>query len=106
VGAALDGAVIGVVNFAEVAGGLARGGNSPEQVREVLTALACVVIPADEEMAIEAGLMRAQSDRAGLSLGDRFCLALGRRLRAPVLTADRQWARIADLVGVNLDLIR
>jgi ribonuclease VapC len=71
VAAALDGAVVSAVNFAEVAGGLARGGNSPERVRAVLQAL-----------------------------------ALGRRLRAPVMTADRQWALIADKVGVKVEVIR
>jgi PIN domain nuclease of toxin-antitoxin system len=106
VASALDGAVVSAVNFAEVAGGLARSGNSPERVRAALQALACAVIPADEEMAIDAGLMRALTDRAGLSLGDRFCLALGRRLRAPVMTADRQWTLVADYVGVTVELIR
>ena len=105
VAAALDSAVISAVNFAEVAGGLARGGAGPERVLAVLQTLACLVIPADEDMAVEAGLMRALTDRAGLSLGDRFCLALGRRLRAPVLTADRQWALIADAVGVRVEMI-
>ena len=106
VAAALDSAVISAVNFAEVASGLARSGAGPERVREVLQTLACPVIPADEEMAVEAGLMRPLTDRAGLSLGDRFCLALARRLRAPVLTADRHWALIADDVGVKVELIR
>ena len=106
VAAVLDHAVVSAVNFAEVAGGLARGGNSPERVRAVLQALACTVIPADEEMAIDVGLMRTLTDRAGLSLGDQFCLALGRRLRASVLTADRQWALIADDVGVKVEMIR
>ena len=99
VAAAVDSAVISAVNFAEVVGGVAPRGNSAEQVRAILEALACTVVPADEEMAIDAGLMRALTDRAGLSLGDRFCLALGRRLRAAVLTADRQWALVADEVG-------
>ena len=106
VAATLEDGVVSAVNFAEVAGGLARRGNSPERVRAVLAALACAVIPADEEMAVDAGLMRALTNRAGLSLGDRFCLALGRRLRAPVLTTDRQWALIADDVGVKVEVIR
>jgi PIN domain nuclease of toxin-antitoxin system len=49
--------------------------------------------------------MRARTDRAGLSLGDRFCLALGRRLRAPIMTAHRQWALIADEVGVKVEMV-
>lgn len=106
VAAVLDSGVVSAVNFAEVAAGVARGGNNPERVRALLTALACTVMPADEEMAIDVGLMRAVTDRVGLSLADRFCLALGRRLRAPVLTADRQWALIADEAGVNVEVIR
>lgn len=106
VAAALDFAVVSAVNYAEVAGGLSRGANSPQRVRAILQTLGCTVVPADEEMAIDAGLMRALTDRAGLSLGDRFCLALSRRLRAPTLTADRQWTLIADDVGVKVELIR
>ena len=106
VAAAFGYALVSAVNFAEVAGGVARRGNSPERVCAVLQTLACTVVPADEEMAIDVGLMRALTDRAGLSLGDRFCLALGRRLRAPVLTTDRQWALIADDVGVKVEVIR
>ena len=30
--------------------------------------------------------------KAGLSLGDRICLALGEQLDLPVFTADRAWA--------------
>jgi PIN domain nuclease of toxin-antitoxin system len=30
----------------------------------------------------------------GLSLGDRACLALGRRLKLPVLTADQIWKKV------------
>lgn len=106
VAAALDSGVVSAVNFAEVTAGIARGGNSPEQVRAALDALACTVIPADEELAVEVGLMRALTDRARLSLGDRFCLALGRRLRAPVLTTDRQWALVAEDVGVRVEVLR
>jgi PIN domain nuclease of toxin-antitoxin system len=87
--------------------GLARGGNSPERVRAVLLALACTVVPADEEMAIDAGLMRALTDRAGLSLSDSFCLALCRCLRPPpVADPDRHWMLIAGDVGVKVEVIR
>jgi ribonuclease VapC len=41
---------------------------------------------------------------AGLSLGDRACLALGLQQGLPVLTADHQWAK-AD-VGVKVEMIR
>jgi len=106
VASAVPEGVISAVNLAEVAAGLLRGGNKPVQVRAVLRALGCTVIPADEEMAIDAGLLRAVTDRAGLSLADRFCFALGRRLSLPILTTDRQWLLAADASDVSVELIR
>jgi PIN domain nuclease of toxin-antitoxin system len=41
-----------------------------------------------------------------LSLGDRACLALARRLDVPALTSDRSWQAIAAQVGVRVELIR
>ncbi len=63
------------------------------------------MVPPDEAMAIDARLL-ADTRAAGLALGDRFCLALARRLRSPVLTADRVWAAIAEAVDVEVRLIR
>jgi PIN domain nuclease of toxin-antitoxin system len=40
----------------------------------------------------------------GLSLADRACLALARRLDLPVLTSDREWARLD--VGVVIGTVR
>lgn len=42
--------------------------------------------------------------RAGLSFGDRACLALGRRLGKVVLTAERRWATVD--VGIQVQLPR
>jgi ribonuclease VapC len=103
---ALDSGLVSAVNIAEVAAGLIKNGNLPDQARSAIDALGCTVIPADEEMAIAAGFMRCVTDRAGLSLGDRFCLALARRMRAPALTTDRQWTLVAEEIGVQVELIR
>jgi ribonuclease VapC len=103
--ACLPEAVISVVNLAEVVAVLARG-NSPDQVRAAIREIGATPIAADEEMAVDAGLLRAVTDRVGLSLADRFCIVLGRRLSAPILTADRAWARIAAEADVEIELIR
>jgi ribonuclease VapC len=42
----------------------------------------------------------------GLSLGDRYCLALAKREGIPALTAERRWPDIAAAAGVTVDLIR
>ena len=104
--AALDDAVISAVNLGEVVAGLIARGKSEGQARAALRALACPVADADEEYGIDAGLLRKVTSGAGLSLGDRFCLALGRRLGAPVVTADRKWNEIAAACGVEVRQIR
>lgn len=43
---------------------------------------------------------------AGLSLGDRVCLALAATLGAPVVTADRGWDAVAGPAGVSIQVIR
>lgn len=103
---ALDDAVICTVNLAEVAAALVRHGNSAVQARALIAALDCPGVPADVELALDAGLLRPLTDRAGLSLGDRFCVALARRLNCPILTADRSWAAIAEPCGIEVELIR
>jgi PIN domain nuclease of toxin-antitoxin system len=103
--AILDGSLISVVNVAEVAATLARHVGI-EEVRLILANSGPLPVAADEETAIDAGLLRPVTDVAGLSLADRFCLALGRRLGVPVVTADRAWARVAEAAAVEVLLIR
>ena len=91
---------ISAVNFAEVIHVLTRQGYD-------LTALEAAplnVQPLDQTLALETGLLLQRTRSHGLSLGDCACLALGKRLKLPVLTADRIWAAL-DL-GVEVVLIR
>jgi PIN domain nuclease of toxin-antitoxin system len=48
--------------------------------------------------------MRSATRQAGLSLGDRMCLALGQRMGAEILTADKSWAKLN--AGVTVTVIR
>jgi PIN domain nuclease of toxin-antitoxin system len=96
--------MIGAVNLAEVVGKLVDDGWTEVGARDAIAASATHVIAFDEDAAIDAGLLRPHTRHAGLSLGDRACLALARRLGASVLTADRAW-RDLD-VGVPIVLIR
>lgn len=104
--AVLDNAVMSSVNLAEVVAGLVSKGKSEQQARAAIRAVSCRMVAADEELGLAAGFLRRLTDRVGLSLGDRFCLALARRLGAPVLTADRNWSRVADACQVEVRLIR
>lgn len=103
--ALLHGAVMGAVNLAEVGSKLAERGLDPGEVFAHLRARgilgqALEVFPFTEEDALEAARLRS----LGLSLGDRACLALARRLGLPALTADATWEGLA--VGVGVGVVR
>src|SRR5579871_5585175 len=77
------------VNYAEVITKLIENGADPSQADEIASQLECVVADADKARAARAGLMHARTRGRGVSLADRFCLALAEELALPVLTADR-----------------
>ncbi len=58
------------------------------------------------DLAWEAGSLRAPTASAGLSLGDRFCLALAKRLGAAAYTADKAWRDVAAEVETKVVSIR
>jgi ribonuclease VapC len=64
------------------------------------------IIAFDHRQAITAGQLASLTRKAGLSLGDRSCLALAKLRNAKVLTADRSWARIAQATGLTITLLR
>lgn len=94
------------VNLAEVIGHFARKGASEAEIRGMLDPLPFARVPLDDELAYRAGLLLPVTRSAGLSLGDRACLALAQRLDVPALTADRAWQTIAAPAGVRVELIR
>ena len=68
---------------------------------------ALTVEPFAVEDAVMCAALRPVTRAAGLSLGDRACLALGRRLGWPVLTADTAWLTVpADALRVEVRHIR
>ena len=94
------------VNLGEVVGHFARIGSPEAEIRLMLDPLPFVRVALDEELAFIAGLMLPATVQAGLSFGDRACLALANKLGVRALTADRAWQRIGVVVGVEVDLIR
>jgi PIN domain nuclease of toxin-antitoxin system len=103
------GAVMSTVNLAEVLSRAADRGADPASLAAELTDSglldgAIVVEPFTAADAIEAARLRPLTHGGGLTLGDRACLALARRLRTRAVTADNAWQGIAH--GVELRLIR
>lgn len=105
-----NGAAISVVNWIEVLSKLAERGEDPELASAEMTKAdlmetVVMIEPITAEDAIEAARLRPLTKTKGLSLADRTCLALGRRLSAPVLTADREWIGLSH-AGTTIKLIR
>ena len=51
-------------------------------------------------------MLRPITLEGGLSLGDRYCLALAKRESVQALTAERRWPEIADAAEVMVEFIR
>lgn len=94
------------VNYAEVVSHFIHAGMPADEVEVMLKPLPMAIVDADRGLATIAGRLRATTAEAGLSLGDRFCLALARRDGLTALTADKQWRIVADAVGVAVSVIR
>jgi len=97
-------AAISAVNFAEVITKLIDRGMPAKDARVLAETAAYQVVVADQAQATLVGLMHEKTRRTGVSLGDRFCLALAHETGLPAVTADRRWKTL-DL-GIEIDLIR
>jgi ribonuclease VapC len=91
-----DGAAIGVVNLAEVLSRLAEDGKNPQHALTRLRETegprrALTIEPFTTADCVAAARLRPTTKPQGLSLADRACLALAKRLGIPALTADRTW---------------
>jgi ribonuclease VapC len=97
--AVATGAVISTVNLGEVLSRVADRDTDPARVARQMTDRglldgAIAVEPFTTADAMEVARLRPLTRDLGLSLGDRACLALARRLDVPVLTADSAWSKL------------
>ena len=102
----LPGAMVSTVNVAEVMTKLFDLGMPQETVDAVVAGLQFKVLPFDFDHASDAARLRLQTRDAGLSLGDRACLALAKLHDVPALTADRAWKGLKRLTGAKIEMIR
>ena len=98
-----EGAVISAVNLGEVAALLVRHGQEPEKTLARAREQVAVELFTPED-ALTAAKLSPLTAPKGLSLGDRACLALAKRLAARAVTAERAWVQL-DL-DVQIELIR
>ncbi len=101
---------VSAVNWAEVLTKVHETGKPPESFcaemtdRGILGQLLDVVV-FEEANAADVADLRSATRAQGLSLGDRACLALAKRLDLPVYTADRVWSEL-ELDDLDIRLIR
>jgi len=100
----LQRAIASTVNLAEVQSKLVKMGRSPEDAWEDTLSLDTAAATFTSEQAKTAGSLIAQTEKMGLSLGDRSCLALAIALNAPVYTTEQLWKNLK--VGVPIHVIR
>lgn len=100
----IESALVSAVNWAEVVARLVERGLSDDEVREAESRFPVDVRPFDAAQALAVGLLRRATRSAGLSLGDRACLALAQSEGLPAVTADRAWAGLE--LGVEVEVIR
>jgi PIN domain nuclease of toxin-antitoxin system len=105
VGPVLETAVMSAVNLSEVLQKSAAAGVSTEGLLADLQAVGLRVHAFDCDDAACAADLWATTRKLGLSLGDRACLALAKRLHLPAYTADRAWAAI-QVPGVVVRTVR
>ncbi len=98
----ITGAFISNVNFCEIISKLIDHGKSPDDAASTAAEFGLNVVDSDARLAIAAAALRASSRYLGLSLGDRFCLALALQKGLPVYTADKRWAGLSDVVDIRL----
>ncbi|MDE2445849.1 MAG: type II toxin-antitoxin system VapC family toxin [Alphaproteobacteria bacterium] len=97
---------ISAINYAEVVSHFCFYGMPANEVDRMLSPLPMTIIAADAKLARVAGHLRNITASAGLSLGDRFCLALAKMEDLTAFTADRSWQTIADQAQLRIKLIR
>ena len=102
----LGDALMSVVGMGEVASRFHRLGMPPDLVARMLRPLPVTLVPADADLCWEAARLHGVTADAGLSLGDSFCLALAKRDRLPVWTANKRWKDVADAAEVEVVLVR
>lgn len=99
-------AVLCTVNYSEVVQKLTQFDHpAPVEAANVVVSFGAEVVPFTADDAVRAAQLWSSTRSAGLSLGDRACLAVAARVPdGRAVTAAHPWTTVD--VGVPVDLIR
>jgi ribonuclease VapC len=99
-------AIMSAINLGEVIQRQLRLNVSRIDTERLITELGILIVDVDADLAMDAAELRHQIPKAGLSQADCICLALAKRMGVIAVTTDRDWASIADAVGVEVRVAR
>lgn len=102
--ALLRDARVSALNWSEVHQKLNAYGQDADNLTAGLLTLGVEVESFSQADAVAASNRYPLTSSGGVSLADRACLALARRLGVPAYSADRQWARVD--VDADIRMIR
>lgn len=92
------GIMMSSVNVMEVLTVLSRNKMPIDSAMNIVRLLVSEIVEMDFDYACEATEMKTRGDAlnipGGLSLGDAYCLAVGKVKNCPVVTADRVWQEL------------
>lgn len=98
----LETAAISSVNWSEVVQKALEGQTEIEGLRQEFEALGLEILPFTAALAETTARLRSSTRQAGLSLGDRACLALAAMLDLPAVTTDRIWADLGLAIDIRV----
>ncbi len=98
--------VASCVNIAEVGTRMIDKGLAPSQLERTLKELDVQPIDFDLKQSTFCAELRLSTKYAGLSLGDRACLALTKLMGGTAVTSDRAWLDIAEATKIKVLMIR
>jgi PIN domain nuclease of toxin-antitoxin system len=103
-----EGALMSVVNWAEVLANLVSGSTDPHEVTAMAVpggpATRLQLVPFDADQARQTARLVRYTRSLGLSLADRAALALAQQRRLRVLTTDRAWRSLH--LSIKIEVIR
>jgi ribonuclease VapC len=100
----LPDAVLSVVNAAEVLQKLGQKGMTFQKADEYVRRFVGEIAPFDYQQAALVASLLAETQSLGLSFCARACLALGKTLNVPVITADANWLNLN--LGIKIETIQ
>lgn len=96
---------LSTINRSEVHARLLTSGRSNLRARAIIDSLELIELPVDRSTAELAAILRASTQKLGLGIADRVCIATGMLHDAVIITADRSWSKV-DLPDADIQVVR